>query len=101
MLSQYKETGTTASRVIYINSKDATAIMGDNRSDFDFTLEEPIVVPNHHNILLSVYSAEIPYSFYNFRNGVNCKLDYPSPPESIFISSCLPRISSDSRGFMH
>lgn len=76
MLSQYKETGTTASRVIYINSKDATAIMGDNRSDFDFTLEEPIVVPNHHNILLSVYSAEIPYSFYNFRNGVNCKIDY-------------------------
>jgi len=76
MLAQYKETGTTASRVIYINSKDATAIMGDNRSDFDFTLEEPIVVPNHHNILLSVYSAEIPYSFYNFRNGVNCKLDF-------------------------
>ena len=76
MLSQYKETGTSASRVIYVNSKDATAIMGDNRSDFDFTLEEPIVVPQHHNILLSVYSAEIPYSFYNFRNGVNCKLDY-------------------------
>tara|TARA_R110000824_G_scaffold67404_8_gene174719 strand:- start:78 stop:1157 length:1080 start_codon:yes stop_codon:yes gene_type:complete len=50
--------------------------MGDNRSDFDFTLEEPIVVPPHHNILLSVYSAEIPYSFYNFRNGVNCKIDY-------------------------
>jgi len=76
MLSQYKETGTSASRVIYVNSKDATAIMGDNRSDFDFTLEEPIVVPQHHNILLSVYSAEIPYSFYNFRNGVNCKIDY-------------------------
>jgi len=76
MLASYKETGTAASRVIYINSKDATAIMGDNRSDFDFTLEEPIVVPPHHNILLSVYSAEIPYSFYNFRDGVNCKLDY-------------------------
>ena len=41
MLASYKETGTDASRVIYINSKDATAIMGDNRSDFDFTLEEP------------------------------------------------------------
>jgi hypothetical protein len=76
MLASYKETGTTASRVIYINSKDATSIMGDNRSDFDFTLDEPIVVPNHHHILLSVYSAEIPYSFYNFRIGVNCKLDY-------------------------
>ena len=76
MLASYRETGTAASRVIYINSKDASSIMGDNRSDFDFTLEEPIVVPNHHNILLSVYSAEIPYSFYNFRNGVNCKIDY-------------------------
>ena len=76
MLASYKETGTDASRVIYINSKDTTAIMGDNRSDFDFTLEEPIVVPPHHNILLSVYSAEIPYSFYNFRNGVNCQIDY-------------------------
>lgn len=76
MLASYKETGTTASRVIYINSKDATAIIGDNRSDFDFTLDEPIVVPPHHNILLSVYSAEIPYSFYNFRNGVNTKIDY-------------------------
>jgi hypothetical protein len=76
MLASYKETGTTASRVIYINSKDATSIMADNRSDFDFTLDEPIVVPPHHNILLSVYSAEIPYSFYNFRNGVNTKLDY-------------------------
>ena len=76
MLASYKETGTTASRVIYINSKDATSIMADNRSDFDFTLDEAIVVPPHHNILLSVYSAEIPYSFYNFRNGVNTKLDY-------------------------
>ena len=76
MLASYKETGTTASRVIYINSKDATSIIGDNRSDFDFTLDEPIVVPPHHNILLSVYSAEIPYSFYNFRDGVNTKIDY-------------------------
>ena len=76
MLASYKETETAASRVIYINSKDATSIMGDNRSDFDFTLDEPIAVPPHHNILLSVFSAEIPYSFYNFRIGVNCKLDY-------------------------
>lgn len=76
MLGSYKETETSASRVIYINSSDATSILGDNRSDFDFTLDEPIVVPPHHNILLSVYSAEIPYSFYNFRDGVNTKLDY-------------------------
>tara|TARA_R110000824_G_scaffold143807_4_gene311559 strand:+ start:3674 stop:4828 length:1155 start_codon:yes stop_codon:yes gene_type:complete len=76
MLAAYKETETSASRVIYINSKDATAIMGDNRSDFNFTLEEPIVVPEHHSIIMSVFSAEIPYSFYNFREGINCTLDY-------------------------
>lgn len=76
MLAQYAETETEASRVLYINSKDATATFGGNRADFDFTLEEPIVVPDHHSILMSVYSAEIPYSFYNFRVGVNCRLDY-------------------------
>ena len=53
MLAAYKETETSASRVIYINSKDATAIMGDNRSDLNFTLEEPIVVPEHHSMLLN------------------------------------------------
>ena len=76
MLAQYKETSTPASRVIYINSANATATFGGNRADFDFTLEEPIVVPEHHSILMSVFSAEIPYSFYNFQDGVNTLLDY-------------------------
>ena len=76
MIAAYKETETKASRVLYINSKDATTIFQDNQSDFTFTLEEPIVVPEHHNMLMSVFSAEIPYSFYNFRVGVNCRLDY-------------------------
>ena len=76
MIAAYKETETPASRVLYINSKDATTFFNQNQSDFIFTLEEPIVVPEHHSFLLSVYSAEIPYSFYNFRVGVNCRLDY-------------------------
>ena len=76
MLAQYAETETEASRVLYINSKDATATFGGNRADFDFTLQEPIVVPDHHSILMSVYSAEIPYSFYNFQAGKNTRLDY-------------------------
>ena len=75
-MGMYKETETKASRVLYINSKDATVFFNNNQSDFDFVLEEPIIVPEHHNMLLSVYSAEIPYSFYNFRIGVNCRLDY-------------------------
>jgi len=76
MLAAYKETETSASRVLYINSKDATVFFNNNQSDFNFTLQEPIVVPEHHSMLMSVFSAEIPYSFYNFRVGVNCRLDY-------------------------
>ena len=76
MLAQYAETETPASRVIYINSKDATTTFNNNQSDFDFTLDEPIVVPDHHSILMSVYSAEIPYSFYNFQDGKNTRIDY-------------------------
>ena len=75
-LAAFKETDTAASRVLYINSKDATTFFNNNQSDFIFTLEEPIVVPDHHSMLMSVFSAEIPYSFYNFRVGVNCRLDY-------------------------
>ena len=75
-LAPYRETETAASRVLYINSKDASVFFQNNQSDFVFQLEEPIVVPEHHSFLLSIYSAEIPYSFYNFRVGVNCRLDY-------------------------
>jgi hypothetical protein len=78
MLAQYAETETPASRVIYINSKDATTTFNNNQSDFDFTLDEPIVVPDHHSILMSIYSAEIPYSFYNFEDGINTRIDYAS-----------------------
>ena len=75
-LAPFRETDTAASRVLYINSKDATTFFNQNQSDFVFSLQEPIVVPEHHSMLMSVFSAEIPYSFYNFRIGVNCRLDY-------------------------
>jgi len=70
------ETETRASRVMFISSGDATAVFNDNRSNFKFTLEEPIVVPNHHSILMSLIGAEIPYSFYNFLAGRNTVLFY-------------------------
>tara|TARA_R110000787_G_scaffold17004_4_gene53801 strand:+ start:4907 stop:6016 length:1110 start_codon:yes stop_codon:yes gene_type:complete len=76
MLASFPETATAASRVLYLNSKDGQTIFNGNRSNFQFTLEEPIVVPDHHTILASVISAEIPYSFYNFQDGINTQLDY-------------------------
>ena len=75
-MTSYAETETPASRVLYINSDNATTRYNNADTDFVFVLEEPIVVPVHHAILASVYSAEIPYSFYNFQVGRNTLLDY-------------------------
>ena len=89
----YLETETPASRVIYINSGDATTTYGGIDSDFDFVLEEPIIVPPHHSILMSVYSAEIPFTFYNFQDGINTRLDYK-------ISAFGIPADYDANGFM-
>ena len=68
------EVETPAARVLYINSKDATTKYGQFDTDFEFQLEEPIAVPPHNIILLSLYSAEIPYSFYYFDTGNNTRI---------------------------
>ena len=75
-MAMIAETGTPASRVLFVNSGDAQTIFNENRSNFMFTLEEPVVVPNHHSIMLSLIGAEIPYSFYNFIPGRNTRLDF-------------------------
>ena len=79
-MTSYAETETPASRVLYINSDNATTRYNNKDTDFEFVLEEPIIVPTHHAILASVYSAEIPYSFYNFELGRNTLLDYQVTP---------------------
>ena len=73
-MTSIPEIETPASRVLYINSGNATTRYGNLSTDFDFSLEEPIAVPEEHLILLSLYSAEVPYSFYNFDGGVNTRL---------------------------
>ena len=78
------ETSTDASRVLYLDSARATnnlsgvATAGESRrtTDVGFQLQEPIVVPSHHTILLSVHSCNIPYSFYNFQSGRNLTITY-------------------------
>ena len=70
------ETETRTSRVLFISSGDATAIFNENRSNYKFTLEEAVVVPNHHSIVMSLIGAEIPYSFYNFVDSRNTLLYY-------------------------
>ena len=72
------ETGTGASRVLFINSADATQHQGSNflTTDYVFIPDESIVVPPHHSILMSLHHTAVPFSFYNFQTGRNTKLDY-------------------------
>tara|TARA_R110000787_G_scaffold68521_3_gene153216 strand:+ start:968 stop:2098 length:1131 start_codon:yes stop_codon:yes gene_type:complete len=89
--TQVPETETRASRVLFISSGDATAIFNNNRSNFKFTLEEAVVVPNHHSILMSLIGAEIPYSFYNFVEGRNTILffQYTTPGNTNYVGGIV------------
>ena len=69
------ETGTGASRVMFINSGDAK-LQGNLTSDYVFIPDESIVVPPHHTILRSLHHTQLPFSFYNFQSGRNTQLDY-------------------------
>jgi hypothetical protein len=40
-------------------------------TNFTYSLIEPIIVPDHMNILISLHTATIPYSFYNVGNHNN------------------------------
>ena len=72
------ETGTGASRVMFLNSADATQNLSANylTTDYMFIPDESIVVPPHHTILMSLHHTQIPFSFYNFQTGRNTTLNY-------------------------
>lgn len=68
------------SKVIYINSADATNYIQTNEfgkqltTNFLFNLKEKLVVNEDQLALISLYNATIPHSFYNVRAGVNDKI---------------------------
>ena len=72
------EVSLGASRVMFINSRDATTnnSLDFLTTDFTFIPEEAVVVPQHQTILMSLHHTSIPFSFYNFQEGRNCHLDY-------------------------
>ena len=78
MTDNSAEIGTGASRVMFINSRDATQnnSLDYLTTDFTFIPEEALVVPQHQTILMSLHHTSIPFSFYNFQEGRNCHLDY-------------------------
>ena len=76
MSYQLKEDLNT-SRVIHLDSKFGTTFLQSGTdgkrltTNYIYNLVEPLLVPDNQKILVSLYSATIPYSFYNLRTGVN------------------------------
>ena len=70
------------SKIIYLDSRDASSYLATNSSGYDmnsyfqYVLQEQIEVPDSVNCLISLSGATIPYSFYNIRDGVNDKVDF-------------------------
>jgi hypothetical protein len=71
---------TMMSRILYIDSRDATSYLATKLDDkievnlnsyFQYVLKENIEVPLNQRALISLNSATIPYSFYNIRENVN------------------------------
>ncbi len=71
------ETSTDASRIFFIDSRDGINESSNPQITTDFTLnlEDPIVVPNHHTILMSLHRANIPRTFYNFKKNRNAGVE--------------------------
>ena len=71
------ETSTGASRILFLSSADGVNLSGDPSltTDFSFQLEQPILVPHHHAILMSLHRTSIPHTFYNFQRFRNCDLE--------------------------
>ena len=68
--------------VIHLDSRFATQYLETDSNgrpkttNFIYVMKEPILVPDHMNLLVSLHTATIPYSFYNVRSGVNDKVYY-------------------------
>ena len=76
-MSVIQETSTEASRIFYIDSRFGTNRATDPQitTDIELQLQDSIVVPNHHGILLSVHRLNVPRSFYNFKRLRNAGVE--------------------------
>ena len=66
--------------IIHLDSRFATTYLENDvngrakTTNFIYVMKEPLTVPDHMNLLISLHTATIPYSFYNVRSGVNDKI---------------------------
>jgi len=70
-MSYVLDAGNENSKVIHITSTDATHQLSSDGAYLQYNLETPIITPQDQDTLVSLYSAVIPYSFYNIRKDIN------------------------------
>ena len=88
-MSYILDAGTENRKIIHITSSDATNKLGEGF--LDYRLEQAITTPVNQDTLVSLYSAVIPYSFYNIREGVNDKIYYSQVGSSVQLSLTIPK----------
>ena len=87
------DTNTQNSKVVHINSLDATTVLQtDSTSYFSFVLEENFKCPTNQSMLISLHSATIPYSFYNIREDVNNVIPFKVQVGSVWSSVQIQKI---------
>tara|TARA_R100001509_G_C4873461_1_gene217652 strand:+ start:816 stop:1754 length:939 start_codon:yes stop_codon:yes gene_type:complete len=81
-MSYVLQANTPPPIIIHLDSRFATQYLETDSNgrakttNFIYVMKEPIIVPDHMNLLVSLHTATIPYSFYNVRDGVNDKIYY-------------------------
>ncbi len=76
-MSYNLDSNGASSKVIHINSLDASTILSTGlTSYFRIFFEEGISCRDNERMLISLHQATIPYSFYNIRNNINNIIPY-------------------------
>ena len=77
MASSFIETQTDASRILFIDSRDGKNLDGNPQitTHYEINLQDPVVVPPHHAILLSLHRMNVPRTFYNFAKNRNAGVE--------------------------
>lgn len=73
-MSYQLSTAQENSKLLYINSDASTQSLSTDNSVFTYTLQNSILSPDTEELLVSLYSCVIPYSFYNIRASINNRI---------------------------
>ena len=88
-MSYVLDAGNENSKIIHITSSDATNKLGEGF--LEYVLDHSIITPDNQDTLISLYSAIVPYSFYNIREGINDKIYYSQVGSSTQLSITIPK----------